>query len=121
MSDDLLTRREFTLESALAILSAATITISGCGGDDDDNPTTNPSPSTNHPGTISANHGHDVTITSAQITAGGALMSLNIQGQATHPHTISVTAAQVASIGQNQRVSVDSTTDQAHNHTVTFN
>jgi hypothetical protein len=122
MSDDLLTRREFTLESALAILSAATITISGCGGDDDNNPTTNPSPSsTNHPGTISANHGHEVTITAAQLTAGGALMSLTIQGQATHPHTITLTAAQVASIGQNQRVSVDSTTDQAHSHTVTFN
>jgi hypothetical protein len=120
MSDDnLVTRREFTVEWALAILAGATITISGCG--DDDNPTTNPSPSGNHPGTISANHGHEVTITAAQITTGGALMSLQIQGAATHPHTISLTAAQVTSIGQNQRVSVDSTTDQAHNHTVTFN
>ena len=27
-----LDRREFTLQSAMAILSAATITISGCGG-----------------------------------------------------------------------------------------
>jgi hypothetical protein len=122
MSDDnLLTRREFTVEWALAVLAGATITISGCG-DDDDNPTTNPSPSaTNRVGTVSANHGHEVTITAAQITAGTALMSLQIQGSATHPHTINLTAAQVTSIGQNQRVSVDSTTDQAHNHTVTFN
>jgi hypothetical protein len=121
MSDDnLITRREFTVEWALAILAGATITISGCG-DDDDNPTTNPSPATNRPGTVSANHGHEVTITAAQITAGAALMSLQIRGAATHPHTISLTAAQVTSIGQNQRVSVDSTTDEAHNHTVTFN
>ena len=30
--NQLLDRREFTLQGALAILSAATITISGCGG-----------------------------------------------------------------------------------------
>ena len=35
MSDDtLLTRREFTVESALAMLAGVTITITGCGGDD---------------------------------------------------------------------------------------
>jgi VCBS repeat-containing protein len=72
-------------------------------------------------GTISENHGHLITITEAQITAGGALMSLDIRGSATHPHTISLTADQVVSIGQNQRVSVVSTTDDGHNHTVTFN
>ena len=71
-------------------------------------------------GTISVNHGHTVTITTAQITAGGAL-SVDIRGTADHPHTISLTAAQVVSIGQNQQVSVVSTTDDLHNHTVTFN
>ena len=41
MSDEnLLTRREFTVESALAMLAGVTITITGCG--DDDNPTTPP-------------------------------------------------------------------------------
>jgi hypothetical protein len=119
MSDEhLLSRREFTLESALAILSAATITITGCG---DDDPGTGPSGQGGEVGTISANHGHEITITSAQISAGAALMSLNIRGSATHPHTISLTSAQVASIGQNQQVSVTSTTEDAHNHTVTFN
>jgi hypothetical protein len=112
-----LTRREFTLESALAILGAATITITGCGDDDDNG--TGPS-GQGEAGTISANHGHQITITAAQITAGGAL-SLDIRGSATHPHTISLTAAQVASIGQNQQVSVVSTTEELHSHTVTFN
>ena len=44
MSDEnLLTRREFTVETALAMLAGVTITITGCG-DDDDNGTTNPTP-----------------------------------------------------------------------------
>ena len=43
MSDEnLLTRREFTVESALAMLAGVTITISGCG--DDDNPGSTPTP-----------------------------------------------------------------------------
>ena len=120
MSDQhLLTRREFTLESALAILAAATITITGCGDDDDNDNGTGPS-GQGEVGTVSVNHGHVATITAAQITTGGAL-SVDIRGTADHPHTISLTAAQVASIGQNQQVSVVSTTDNAHNHTVRFN
>ena len=44
MSDQiLLTRREFTLDWVLAVLAGATITITGCGGDDD-----NSNPGTSH-------------------------------------------------------------------------
>jgi hypothetical protein len=119
MSDEhLLSRREFTVEWALAILAGATITITGCG--DDDDPGTGPSGQGDEVGTISANHGHSVTITAAQITTGGALTPTLTTGNG-HTHTISLTAAQVVSIGQNQRVSVDSTTNDGHNHTVTFN
>ena len=122
--DNLLTRREFTVESAFAILSAATITITGCGGDDNNNnnsPTTNPTPqSTNRMGVISANHGHVAEVTSVQITARN-MISVNIMGQATHPHTIELTGAQLTTIGNNGQVVVTSTTDQAHNHIVTFN
>ena len=121
MSDEpVLTRREFTLESALAILSAATITITGCGDDDDNGTGTGPS-GQGEVGTISANHGHTVTITSAQITAAGALTGLPIMGTAPHPHFIDLTAAQIVAIGLNQQVSVVSTTNDAHSHTVTFN
>jgi len=121
MSDDLLTRREFTLESALAILSAATITISGCGDDNNSNPTTNPTPqASNRMGTVSANHGHVAEVTSVQITARNTV-SVNIMGTATHPHTIEVTGAQLTTIGNNGQVVVTSTTDNGHNHTVTFN
>jgi len=118
MSDEnLLTRREFTLQSALAILSAATITITGCG--DDDSPT-GPSGSGDKTGSVSANHSHEAVIAAARLTAGLAI-SLDIRGQATHPHTVELTAAEVTSIGTGATVSKTSTTDSGHNHTVTFN
>ena len=124
MSDDnQLTRREFTTEWVLAVLAGATITISGCGGDDN-NPGTGPTggggQSGDEVGAISANHGHSVTVTAAQITAGNAVTATLTTGNG-HTHTINLTAAQVVAIGQNQRVSVTSSTDAGHNHEVTFN
>jgi hypothetical protein len=114
---NLLTRREFTLESALAILSAATITIS-CG---DDKPSTSPSPATSDKnGTVSENHGHVAVITAARLSSPTSI-SLDIQGQATHNHTVDVTANEVSSIAANVRVAKVSSTDQFHSHTVTFN
>jgi hypothetical protein len=117
MSDDnLFTRREFTLESALAILSAATITIS-CG---DDKPSTSPTPATDKNGTVSENHGHVAVITAAQLTSPTTI-ALSIQGQATHNHTVDLTANEVSSIATNVRVAKVSSTDNFHSHTVTFN
>jgi hypothetical protein len=113
-----LTRREFTRESLLAMLAGVVITITGC----DDGPTS-PTPgggSGDFSGTISANHGHVATVTAAQITAAGQA-SLDIMGNATHPHTVTLTANQVQQIGGRQQVSVTSTTNDGHSHTVTFN
>jgi hypothetical protein len=116
-----LTRREFTLEAALAILAGVTITISGCGSDSPASPSPSPSPSPgDRTGTISANHGHSATVAAAQLTAGNAI-SLDIRGQATHPHTVAITQAELGQIAANQRVSKDSTSNDGHSHTVTFN
>ena len=117
-----ISRREFTLEWALAMLAGVAITVSGCGSDSPSSPTQGGGggTSTDVNGAVSANHGHAATITGAQITAAGAL-SLNITGAATHPHTVSLSATQVQQIGSRQQVSVISTTDEGHNHTVTFN
>jgi hypothetical protein len=116
------TRREFTLEAALAILAGCVISISetGCGSD-----SVTPAPSpvgvvADVPGVVSANHGHAITITAAQITAGTGLVDLDIQGQATHAHKVSVTQANLATLKSRQPVSVTSTTDSGHSHTVTF-
>jgi hypothetical protein len=118
----LLDRREFTLQSALAILSAATITISGCGGDDSPSPGPSPSPNpgTNVTGTVSANHGHVATITAAQLTAGNAIQ-LDIRGSGDHPHTVELSAAEVSQIAARQTVSKNSSSDAGHFHVVTFN
>ena len=54
---NLLTRREFTVESALAMLAGVTITISGCG--DDDEPTTpDTTQQPTRPGRCSTDQGH---------------------------------------------------------------
>jgi hypothetical protein len=113
-----LTRREFTLEAALAILATCVITVSDACSKSK-SPTTPSSPVTDVTGTISSNHGHTATITAANITAGNAL-TLDIRGQATHPHTVSITAADLTNLKNRVAVSTTSTTDNGHNHTATF-
>ena len=118
-----LDRREFTLQSVMAILGAATITVSGCGGGSSPAPSPSPNPNpgpTDVTGTIGGNHGHSAVITSAQITAANAVQ-LSITGTADHPHTVTLSAAEVNMIGAKQRVSTNSTNDAGHSHTVTFN
>ena len=121
--ENLLTRREFTVESALAMLATVTITITGCG-DDNDNPGSNPTPpaATGKTGVVSTSAGHTHTgadITAAQLTAGNAI-SLTLVGSG-HTHTVALTQAELGQISANARVSKDSSTDNAHLHTVTFN
>ena len=117
------TRREFTLDAALALLAGCVITISdACGSSTSPTPTT--APPTDITGTISANHNHVATITAAQITAGNAI-SLSIQGTAAHNHTLSITQADLTTLRNRQSVSRESTSDQSnafglHSHTVTF-
>jgi hypothetical protein len=120
-----LTRREFTLESALAILSGVAITITGCGGGSSNpaGPSNNPPPTTgsgDKVGEISNNHGHTAVITAAQLAAGGALVVQLTLGSG-HTHTASLSAAEITSIAANQTVSKQSTTADSHEHTVTFN
>lgn len=125
-------RRQFTLASAMAILSAVAITITdaACGGSSysPSSPTPTPTPTPNPTptptgdkvGQISNNHGHNAIVTAARITAGAAY-SLDIQGTASHPHTVEISVADLTAIAANQRVSKESSTESAHSHTVTFN
>jgi hypothetical protein len=122
-------RREFTLEAALAILSGAVITISGCGGGGGGNPVSGtPPPNSNgDPGAnadkiagISANHGHRAVITSAQLVAGNSI-ALDIRGTADHTHMVTLNAADIASIRGGTRVQTECSTGVGHSHAVTFN
>jgi hypothetical protein len=120
-------RREFTLQSALALLAGVVITVEGCGGSS--NSPTGPTPSTapapapaplgDVSGSVSANHGHTAVVSSAQITAGNAF-SLDIQGTATHPHTVQLSQADLGSLRSRTTVTKESTNNNGHTHTVTF-
>jgi hypothetical protein len=128
-----LDRREFTVASAMAVLSGVAITLTACGGSSSSptspaapttpsNPTPGPTPtpSTDKIGTVGSNHGHSAVITAAQLTAGGALV-LDITGTSSHPHTVELAQDEVAAIAANTRVTKESSTDASHSHTVTFN
>lgn len=111
------TRRQFTLQSALAVLSGCVITVTGCGSG---SPAAPSQPAaTDVPGTISGNHGHTALIKAAQITAGNAV-SLDIQGTASHPHTVEISQAEIAALKSRQPVTKSSSTDASHQHSVTF-
>jgi len=120
MADTSLTRRQFTLDAALALLAGCVITVSEACGSSSTSPTTSSSSTTDVTGNVSANHGHAVTVTAVQITAGAALVGLNIMGQATHNHTIAVSQSELLSLKNRQPITVTSTTDSGHQHTVTF-
>ena len=123
MSDDnVLTRREFTIESALAMLATVAITVTSCG---DDSPPAAPTPpAVDKTGAVStdANHTHTgSTITAAQFTAGNAVTLTLANGTTTHTHTVTVSQAELTQISAGTRVVKTSTLDNNHQHTVTFN
>ena len=118
--DTALTRREFTAETALAMLATVAITITGCG---DDDPPTAPTSATDKTGTVStdANHTHaGATVTAAQFTAGNAI-TLTLSVVAAHSHTVALSQAELAQISAGTRVVKQSSSDNAHTHSVTFN
>lgn len=116
-SQGVVTRREFSLQAALALLSTVVITVSDCGGSK--STPTQPTPVADVPGTISNNHGHTAVIKSGEITAANAI-TLDIQGTASHPHKVDVSQAELRSLQSRQTVTKTSTTDNNHSHTVTF-
>jgi hypothetical protein len=119
------TRREFTLEAALALLAGCVITISeACGSNTSSSPSSSSPPPADVNGTVSANHGHAAVVTAAQITASNAIV-LDIQGTAVHHHTLSLSQADLQTLKNRQAVAKDSSTDLSnayglHMHTVTF-
>ena len=120
-----ISRRDFTLEAAIALLAGCVITISDACSKSPSTPTPTPAPTpVDITGTISSNHNHSAVVTAAQITATNAV-TLNIQGTAAHPHTLSLSQADLQALKNRQAISRDSTSDFSntfgqHLHTVTF-
>ena len=132
MNDSKLDRREFTRLSLLSMFAGVTVTIApACGGGGGgSNSPNNPNPPATTPpangdeiGAISSNHGHAVRITAAQLQAGGSVtLSLGGSvGTTEHSHAVSLTADEVVSVRNGGRVSKTSSTDDGHDHVVTFN
>lgn len=111
-------RREFTLQSALALLSGVAITLSACASEDA--PAGPTPPATDRTATISNNHGHAAVVTGAQLSAGEQL-ALDIRGAADHPHTVSLSRSELEAIAAGHQVVKASSTDLSHSHTATFN
>jgi len=131
MQPGLVTRRQFSVAAALALLGGATITI-GCGGGSSSpsSPTVIPPPpqaTGNIIGSVGANHPmpHIAVITAAQLGAGVGI-TLDISN-GLHTHTVLLSSGQVQQIAARASVSVASSTDphsdgtSPHLHMVTFN
>jgi hypothetical protein len=69
--------------------------------------------------TISANHGHVLTVSQAD-AAAGQLKSYSIQGTSTHDHTVTVSSGNFATLNAGQMVTITSSTGNNHTHTVTI-
>jgi hypothetical protein len=69
--------------------------------------------------TISANHGHTLEVSLADLMAGSAI-DYGIQGTADHPHTLSLSAEHFAMLQLGMQVTVATSTDAGHNHQVTL-
>ena len=119
-----LSRREFSLEALAALFAGVVITVTACD-DDGGSVVVGPGGSGSETGAVSANHGHEATVSSAELTAGNAV-TRDIRGSADHPHIVSLSAAEIVQIRDGQRVTTTSTTDASaafgiHSHVVTFN
>ncbi len=125
----LIDRRDFAKEASLAFLGGVSVTVAACGGGGYSNPASStstttttlpPAGPTDELGEVSANHGHQAMITSAQVQAGAAI-TINIESNAGHPHSVSLPAAAMVDIKAGRPVQLQSTMNNGHDHSVTFN
>jgi hypothetical protein len=112
------TRRKF-LDTV--VVGAAGVTVLVACGDDDGSGSDGGSSSCTPDPTIASNHGHDVSVPAAHVTAGTE-RTYSIQGTSSHDHMITVTASMFADLQNGMNVTVGSTTGGAdgHNHQVTL-
>lgn len=68
--------------------------------------------------TISANHGHALVVSKADITAA-ADKTYDITGAGGHAHNVTITAANFASLAGNTSIMVTSSSGSGHTHPVT--
>lgn len=139
-----MTRLQFLRSLGQLGLAAACVPVlAACKADDDDDEPTpdasgtmnNPDGSMGNPGdagidaptepktcatlstAIAANHGHAMTVSPADVTAG-VEKTYQIQGTSIHPHTVVITAADFATLKATGTVTVSSSEESRHTHDV---
>ena len=122
-----MTRKDFlgTLIKGTAVGAGAAMLLSACGGDDGDGGGT--PDATGGLGncaangtsvTIAANHGHTLTVSMADVTAGTS-RTYDIMGTSLHTHSVILTPAHFTMLAANQVVTVMSSDGSAHTHAIT--
>jgi hypothetical protein len=116
-----ITRKQFLATGLAAAGAAAGVAAAGCGGDDDGGgggssggDCSNSDASVE----IGSNHGHGATVTSAEVTAGAAVVK-DIQGGATHSHNLELSTADIEKLKGGGSVTKQSTGGPGHEHSVT--
>lgn len=121
----MITRKEFlgTLIKGSAVAAGAAALLSACGDDGGgggtaDAPAGGGNCTANGTSVnIQGNHGHTMTVSQADISAGTA-KTYEIMGSSGHPHSVTLTAAHFQMLASNQMVSVTSGSGGGHTHTV---
>lgn len=114
-----MTRKQF-LRSVVGVGVGAVgvAVLAGCGGDDGAGPVDAPAAVCTTPtAAIQGNHGHVITVTLAEVTAG-VDKTYDIMGTSAHTHSVTITAADFVMIKAGTTRMVVSTTGGGHTHPV---
>jgi len=124
-------RKTFIKKTAGALLLAVpAYALLSCSSSSDDSGSNNPPPNGGNPdadclangtnSSISANHGHNITVSSADVNIGTE-KTYNIMGSGDHSHSVTVSAANFNTLKGNTQISVNSTSGgDGHTHNVTI-
>ena len=124
-----LDRKEF-IRTALVMAGAGfgLSRVASCGGSDGPSSTTGGAGSSGggnacdeHPpqDTIGTNHGHELTVSQADVTAG-ALKMYSIQGTAAHDHTVTLSPNNFSTLKSGATVMLTSSNNAGHTHAITI-
>lgn len=118
-----MTRKTFLKAASGGTVMLLLQACGGGGGGDGGGSTPTATPSTgtgscsSTGGAISGNHGHSLSIPRADLDSTVS-RSYSILGTAGHDHTITLSATQLSQLKAGTAVTVTSTTDSAHDHSV---
>lgn len=128
-------RKEFIVKTSAGFLvGIPVVSLIGCSSSDDStdpiepgpgpDPDPDPDPQGNcvQNGTdtsISANHGHDLTVSKEDVDAAQEkTYTLSQASTDQHVHSITITAAQFSTLKSNNEITVTSTSNSGHTHSV---